>query len=249
MKAIILGAGYATRLYPLTKNFPKPLLKIGSTTIIDHIMEKIDRVKEIDKVYVVTNHNFYNHFSEWQQKANYSKEIVIVDDNTTSNENRLGAVKDLYYTVEKENIEDEVLVLAGDNLFDFELTDMVSFYRKKDGNVISTHKLPKIEDLRRTGVISLNEEGLVTEFEEKPVNPKSEYAVPPFYIYRMETITRHLKDYVNNPIYADKLDAPGNFIPYLIEKDKVYAYKFAGSRYDIGTIESYNLVKEMFENR
>ena len=165
MKAIILGAGYATRLYPLTKNFPKPLLKIGSTTIIDHIMEKIDRVKEIDKVYVVTNHNFYNHFSEWQQKANYSKEIVIVDDNTTSNENRLGAVKDLYYTVEKENIEDEVLVLAGDNLFDFELTDMVSFYRKKDGNVISTHKLPKIEDLRRTGVISLNEEVLVTEFE------------------------------------------------------------------------------------
>lgn len=249
MKAIILAAGYATRLYPLTKNFPKPLLKVGSVTIIDHIMEKIDKVEDVDTVYVVTNHNFYENFVEWQKDTKYTKKIVIIDDGTTSNENRLGAVKDMYYTVEKEKIDDEILVLAGDNLFDFELTDMVDFYKTKDGNVISTYRVSDREALKRTGVISINDDLLATDFEEKPQNPKSEYAVPPFYIYKKETVSQHLKEYVSNPEYANKLDAPGNFIPYLIQKDKVYAYQFKGLRYDIGTIESYNTVKEIFENR
>ena len=116
MKAIILAAGYATRLYPLTKDFPKPLLEVGGKAIMDHIMEKIERVSLIDGIYVVTNHRFYGHFVNWANHSGYAKPIKVIDDKTTSNEDRLGAIGDLQFVMEQEKLEDDLLVMAGDNL-------------------------------------------------------------------------------------------------------------------------------------
>lgn len=251
MKAIILAAGYATRLYPLTKDFPKPLLPVGKSVIIDYITEKIQAVDEVDEIFVVTNAHFYKHFLHWSSSTMCHKKITIVNDYTTSNENRLGAIRDLYYVIESQGIEDDVMVLAGDNLFEFQLTDMASFFFEKGQNVITTHELEYIEALKRTGVIQMDQDCRVTEFVEKPLYPASNLAVPPFYIFNKETVIKWIKKYIadvrnETKGFSPKLDAPGNLIPYLIENSCVYAYQFHGNRYDIGNLESYERVKEMF---
>lgn len=244
MKAIILAAGYATRLYPLTKDFPKPLLEVGEKTILDHIVTKIERVKGIDQIYVITNHRFYDIFLNWVHHAEYTKAIKIIDDQTTTNEDRLGAIADLQHAVEHEKLADELLVMAGDNLFDFEITAMVDFYQQTGTDIITTHEVNDLDRLRRTGVIQIDDHGKVIDFEEKPAFPKANLAVPPFYIYQKPTVIQLIKQYLdegNNP------DAPGHFIPWLIQRKPVHAYKFNGELYDIGTIESYQKVKDLFE--
>lgn len=243
MKAVILAAGYATRLYPLTKDRPKALLKVGGKTILEHILLKLGKVKEVAQVYIVTNQKFYKHFKEWTGSYNYDKDIKVINDKTTSNEDRLGAIADLYYVIEQEEINDDLIVMAGDNLFDFELSDFVAFQQALKADCISSHQLDDIAELKRTGVIEVDKNNKVFSFEEKPADPKSKLAVPPFYIYQKETLPL-IKEYLaegNNP------DAPGNFIPWLIMKKDVYAFQFQGDRYDIGTVASYERVKAIFE--
>lgn len=245
MKCIILAAGYATRLYPLTKDKPKPLLEVAGKPILEYIIDKVIKVRSIDTIFIITNERFYPSFRKWSEENKYPKNIQIVNDGTTLNENRLGAIADVQYIIEHCNVNDDLMVLAGDNLFSFELTDFVDFYYKIGSDCITTHELNDQERLRRTGVIVINEECKVTNFEEKPQQPKSNLAVPPFYIYQKETIPlikRYLDD-GNNP------DAPGNFIPWLIQHKDVYAFKFKGERYDIGTVESYYKVQELFKFR
>ena len=245
MKCIILAAGYATRLYPLTKNKPKPLLDVAGKPILEHILEKVWKVTDINEVFIVTNDRFYPCFIEWKKGYRFPGKIHIVNDGTTTNENRLGAIADLQYTVDKMGIDDEIMVLAGDNLFDFELYDFVEFYRRKAADCISVHEINDVERLKRTGVVEVDRKWKVVSFEEKPENPKTNLAVPPFYIYKKETlplISEYLKE-GNNP------DAPGNFIPWLIKKKDVYAFKFEGERYDIGTPESYETVIRLYENK
>ena len=245
MKCIILAAGYATRLYPLTKNKPKPLLDVAGKPILEHILEKVSKVTDINEVFIVTNDRFYPCFIEWKKGYRFPDKIHIVNDGTTTNENRLGAIADLQYTVDKMGIDDEIMVLAGDNLFDFELYDFVEFYRRKVADCISVHEINDVERLKRTGVVEVDRKWKVVSFEEKPENPKTNLAVPPFYIYKKETlplISEYLKE-GNNP------DAPGNFIPWLIKKKDVYAFKFEGERYDIGTPESYETVIRLYENK
>ncbi|MFA9559299.1 nucleotidyltransferase family protein [Evansella sp. AB-rgal1] len=242
MKCIILAAGYATRLYPLTKNTAKPLLKVAGKSILEHILEKVERVTAVDEVYIVTNEKFFNSFVDWVNEYEYSKNITVINDETTTNDNRLGAIADIQYVIDKAGIDDELMVLAGDNLFDFELTDFVSFYMEMGADSITTHEINEIEEIKRTGVIEVDEDGKVVSFEEKPQHPKSNLAVPPFYIYQKETLPL-IKQYIqegNNP------DAPGNFVPWLIQHKNVYAYKFEGQRYDIGTVESYERVQTLF---
>lgn len=262
MKAIILAAGYATRMYPLTKNFPKPLLPVGDATILDYIMEKIDEVDRINQVIIVTNHSFVTHFEKWKQeylnrsqicndsdqKTVLKNKITILDDGTTDNENRLGALKDLDFAVKSCEIKEDVLVLAGDNLFDFSLQKMVEFYEEKKENIIASHVLDDIDALRRTGVVSVNQDCLVTKFEEKPVHPESNLAVPPFYIYTPETIVHLLPEFLSMMNRQEKgsWDAPGNLIPYLVVHSHVYAWPFNVKRYDIGNLESYEKIKEMY---
>lgn len=243
MKAIILAAGYATRLYPLTKNKAKPLLEVGGKSILDHVMEKVERVKEIDHVYIVTNNKFAQSFTDWSVDYQGEKPIKVINDQTMSNDDRLGAIADMQYVIETEQIDEDIMVLAGDNLFEFELTDFVEFYQKMKTDCITVHELNDVEELKQTGVVSLDEAHRVTLFEEKPQEPKSNYAVPPFYIYQKDTLplVKQYLDEKHNP------DAPGNFVPWLITKKSVYAYQFEGLRYDIGTLDSFKKAQELFK--
>ena len=242
MKALILAAGYATRLYPLTKDKPKSLLEVGGKTILEHILIKIAKVATVDQVYIVTNHRFFEKFQTWVANYRFSKPITVLDDGTTDNENRLGAIADLQFAIGRERLDDDLLVLAGDNLFDFELSDLVAFFEQKRSDMITTYELGDLGQLRRTGVIEVNADYQVISFEEKPETPKSNLAVPPFYIYCRETLPL-IREYLRE---GQNSDAPGNFIPWLLQKRPVYAYKFHGRRYDIGTVESYREVCRIF---
>jgi len=242
MKAIVLAAGYATRLYPLTKNQPKPLLKIAGKSILDHIVEKMERVEAIDEIIIVTNDKFTDYFVQWKKLASYTKQVTIVNDGTTTNDNRLGAIGDIQYVIDTQQVADDLMVLAGDNLFDFELSDFVSYFFEKETGCITAYKEENEEQLKRAGVVDLSDTGQVLSFEEKPSHPKSNYCVPAFYLYKKESLPL-FKEYLkedNNP------DAPGHFIPYLITHRNVHAYLFEGKRYDIGTVDSYNMVNQLF---
>lgn len=245
MKCILLAAGYATRLYPLTKDKPKSLLEVGGITILEHILKKIEKVESIDYIYIVSNDRFYSQFIQWIDGYSSPKKIKVLNDFTTSNENRLGAIADIKFTIDKENIEDDILVMAGDNLFDFELKDFEEYYRKINHDCITVHELNNTDDLRRTGVAEVDQYSKVISFEEKPKEPKSKLAVPPFYIYKKSTLSLFDK-YISE---GNNADAPGSFVPWLIKHKDVYAYKFEGMRYDIGTLESYEAVKKLLNTR
>ena len=235
MQCVLLAAGYATRLYPLTENMPKALLKLGEKTILDMVVDKIEEVESVENIYIVTNEKFFTHFSMWSGNRKSSKKIKVINDHTTSNDNRLGAIGDLKYVIDLESIDDEILVMASDNIFDFSLNDFADMYREKKSDMICAHTIENKNDLHSMGVVELDENGKVLSFEEKPENPKSDLGVPPFYLYKKETlplIDTYLKE-GNNP------DAPGHFIPWLINKNDVYAYVFDAVRIDIGTPESY----------
>ena len=225
MKAIILAAGYATRLYPLTKNRPKPLLEIGGKPILQYLLEKIEPLELVDEVIIVTNDRFYHQFADWVAGFVYSKTIIVLNDGTTANENRLGAIADLCFALKERQLDEDLLVLAGDNLFDFALTDFVAYYQKVRADCITAHQLDDLEELRKTGVIETNGEGRVLSFAEKPMDPRSNLAVPPFYIYRRETIPL-LKEYLQA---GENPDTPGNFIPWLLKRKKVYYFMFEGA--------------------
>ena len=183
MKNIVIAAGYATRLGELTKNYPKPLLKIGSTTILGRMLDDIDPISDITEHIIVTNHKFIDIFMKWAAEQRYSKPITIVDDGTETNETRLGAVCDLLLAIDKLNIDDDILVVAADNLLFFSFKDFIQFAKEKQSSCIMCHEQPDIVKLRRTGVITVDDRMKVTEMEEKPEHPRSNLAVPPFYIY------------------------------------------------------------------
>ena len=242
MKCVLLAAGYATRLYPLTENRPKSLLPVGDGTILDFIVGKVEAVGRITEILIVSNHRFFSQFAEWRDGYSGRLRITLLDDGTTTNENRLGAIADLRFAVAAGELDEDLLVLAGDNLFDFSLVDFVDFFDQAGTDCISVHALADEAALRRTGVVELDGNGRVTGFEEKPACPKSQWAAPPFYLFRRESL----------PLFAQYLaggnnpDAPGHFIPWLIRQRTVYAWCFAGRRYDIGSLASYEEALRLF---
>jgi glucose-1-phosphate thymidylyltransferase len=229
-------------LYPLTANFPKPLLRIGSSTILGMILKKVRNVPEIDGVFLVTNDKFERFFVDYLRANPCGMNIRCINDGSRSNETRLGAIADLRLAITGCGIEEDCMVLAGDNIFDFPLEGFSRYFFNKGTDCITVHELDDLDALQRTGVAELSPESRVLGFEEKPRNPKSRYAVPPFYLYRKETLPL-IGEYIeagNNP------DAPGNFIPWLIRRKTVFAYSFVGMRYDIGTLESYEAACRLF---
>lgn len=246
MKAILLGAGYATRLYPLTKNKAKPLLEVAGKTITDHIVEKIVQVPEVDEIIIVTNDKFAHQFEEWVNQANYDMKFTVVNDGTLTNETRLGAIGDIQFVIDQLGIQDDLLILAGDNLFEFSLKEFVDFASEKSSDALAMYEEDNLTQLQRSGVAEIDlDSKLIKSFEEKPKEPKSNLSVPVFYVLKVSTIPL-IQAYLNegyNP------DAPGNFIPYLINNKDTYAYVFEGKRYDIGTLESYEKVQKIFENK
>ncbi len=244
MKSIVIAAGYATRLYPLTENFPKPLLQIGDSTILDRLLDDVDQIPEVKEHIVVTNHKFAHIFDQWAKARGESRDarderkpIRIIDDGTTTNEGRLGAVRDVLLAI--DNADDDLLVMAGDNLLDFSLKGFVEYFKEKQSSVIMCHEEPLIEKLQRTGVITVDDKMRVIEMEEKPREPKSHWAVPPFYIYAREDIPLIL-DCMN---HGCGMDAPGSLARYLVSVTTLHAWPMPGKRHDIGTMESYLEVK------
>ncbi|TVQ39074.1 MAG: nucleotidyltransferase family protein [Spirochaetaceae bacterium] len=243
MIAVVLAAGYATRLYPLTRDTPKPLLDVAGRTILDRILENVARVDGLDSVVVVSNARFYRQFRLWADGADYGVPLAVLSDGSTNNGNRLGALGDLQYAVRQSGIRDDALVVAGDNLFDFELAEFAAYFRDVDGDCIAVGRIDDPTQLRRTGVVEFDADGRVVSFEEKPARPRSSWGAPPLYIYRAATLQQPLDDYLRSGFSAD---APGAFIPWLIRRGTVYAYRFQGARYDIGTLESYRAVRNLF---
>lgn len=244
MKAIILAAGYATRLYPLTKNQPKPLIKVGNQTILDAIVEKMVAVEELDEIFIVTNDKFHFHFEEWAKEATYGIKLTVINDGTLSNEDRLGALGDIHFVIEQAKVEDDLMIAAGDNLFGFSLVDLVNFYKAHDGNAISIYKEDDLKQLIRGGTADIDENGKIIGFEEKPAQVNYPYAVPTFYIIQKEDLVL-FNDYQKE---GYNMDANGNFIPYLLDHSTVYGFVFNEYRYDIGTLESYEQVQKRFAN-
>ncbi|MBS3096402.1 nucleotidyltransferase family protein [Candidatus Woesearchaeota archaeon] len=230
--AIVLAAGYATRLYPLTENTPKPLLNIAGKPIIEHIIKKLEQINLINKIYVVTNDKFEQHFRKWLSNFNAEKPIEIINDRTKSNEGRLGALGDIHYTINLKNINSEIVVIAGDNIFEDSLADAVNFFKKRKSSVIVLHDVKDFELARNYGIVEVSS-NIVVNFEEKPTSPKSTLASTGIYLFPKKTISL-IKKYIaqgNNP------DKTGSFIEWLHKRDVVYSYITDKGWYDIGSVE------------
>ena len=217
MKNVVIAAGYATRLGELTKNFPKPLLKIGENTILGRMLDDIDKIPDIDEHIIISNHRFAPIFDKWKMEdGRWKKPITIVDDGT-------------------ETINDDLLVVAADNLLFFSFQEFVDFAKEKGTSCIMCHEQPSIEKLQRTGVVELDENHRVLGMEEKPQEPKSHWAVPPFYIYLKKDL-----DLVRHSVENGcGKDAPGNLAHYMVEHTTMHAWPMSAGRFDIGSLDTY----------
>ena len=184
MKCLILAAGYATRLYPLTENFPKPLLEVQGKTILDHLIEDIDTLGAVDEYVVISNHKFAHHFDAWAKDK--AQKITVVDDGTDSNETRLGAVRDIQFAIDTLGLDDDMLVIAGDNLLDFSLTNFITYAQTKGTSCIMRYFEANEQKLRKCGVVEIDGNDKILSMVEKPAEPKSNWCCPPFYYYTRE---------------------------------------------------------------
>ena len=240
MKCIILAAGYATRLYPLTENFPKPLLKVGEKAILDWLIDDIHTSGAVDEYVVVTNHKFAGHFRDWASGRDVP--VTAVDDGTDTNETRLGAVRDIQYAIERRDIRDDVLVIAGDNVLDFSLVPFIRFGQESGCSCIMCYMENDLAKQQRTAIITVDRENTITSYEEKPKVPKSNLAVPPFYFYRAGDVKRIPEALAVGCGY----DAPGSFAAWLSKQTPMKAWRMPGKRYDIGNLESYKAVQDTY---
>ncbi len=240
MICMILAAGYATRLYPLTKNFPKSLLKVQGKTILDHLTDDLEAGGMISEFVVISNHVFYHHFQEWADTKPYK--ITVIDDGTETNETRLGAVKDIEFALSTLNVKDDVFVIAGDNVLDFSLNRLLIYAKEKGTSAVMRYFEEDRKRLTKSGVLSVSGDRVVA-MEEKPEEPKSNWCCPPFYVYKKEDIAR-----VGEAIKEGcGVDAPGSFIAWLSQKTEVNAMEMPGKRFDIGNLESYERVQKEYQ--
>lgn len=244
MKCLILAAGYATRLYPLTENYPKPLLEVGKKTILDWLVDDLVETTDIDEFIVVSNHKFVQHFENWKNSKAKTRPyaITVIDDGTSTNETRLGAVRDIQLAIKTQNLSDDLLVMAGDNVLDFSLSSFVSFAKEKKTSCVMCHVENALKKQQRTAIITIDSNNLITSYEEKPEAPKGNLAVPPFYCYKAYDVTRIQEALDDGCGY----DAPGSFAAWLSKKTPMHAFMMPGKRYDIGDINSYAFVKRLF---
>lgn len=246
MKALVLAAGYATRLYPLTKEYPKPLLKLGTKPIIDYIIKKLDRVKEIDEIIVVTNSKFFSHFKKWSKKTKVSKKLSLVDDLTKSLEDKRGAIGDMDFAIKNRHIKEDLLVIGGDNLFDRDLKSFLAFAKEKNGNpVMGAYNIKNKANARKYGVLQMDNKNKVVDFQEKPARPKSTLVAMCLYFFPAEKLAL-VKEYLNRK--DKKYDATGLYIDWLRKRVAVYGFVFSGRWYDIGDHKFYNEAKKLFTN-
>lgn len=244
MKALILAAGYATRLYPLTKEFPKPLLEVGARPMIDYIIDKLEEVEGVDEIIVVTNSKFISKFRHWAESVKTHKRLSVVDDRTRSKEDRRGAIGDMHFAISKKRIKNDLLVIGGDNLFDGSLTDFIAFTRAHEGMpVIGAFDIGSRKKARQYGVLAVDRHNTIIDFTEKPPHPKSTLVAMCLYYFpkgRLGLLDKYLRS------RADKHDATGFYIDWLRRKITTKAYVFRGRWYDIGHHDFYREAKEKF---
>ncbi len=240
MKCLILAAGYATRLYPLTENFPKPLLPIGGKTILDWLLDDIETSGEVDEYIVISNHKYAHHFEDWAKTKPYK--ITVVDDGTTSNETRLGAVKDVQFAIDELGLDGEMLVIAGDNLLDFSLNEFIKYAKRKKTSCTMRYYEPSIEKLKKCGVVTVDKNDLIIKMTEKSPTPATNWCCSPFYYYTKEDICR-IKEGIESGCGTD---APGEYLIWLCSKVKIHSMEMPGKRYDIGDIKSYEQTKKEY---
>lgn len=241
MKCLILAAGYATRLYPLTENFPKPLLTVGEKTILDWLIDDIETTGEVDEYVVISNGKFAHHFEEWAAKK--SNKITVINDGTMTNETRLGAVIDVKFAIEKLNITDDVLIVAGDNVLDFSLAEFIGYARERGASCVLRYFEPDTKRLLKSGVVTVDENDKIIRMTEKSQSPETHWCTPPFYYYTSTDVAR-IDDAIADGCGTD---APGSYVAWLAQHSDVYAMEMRGKRYDIGNLESYEQVKRDYK--
>jgi glucose-1-phosphate thymidylyltransferase len=248
MKVVILAAGYATRLYPLTLTQPKPLLSVAGQPMIDYVLDNLAPIGGLDRIYVVTNAKFATHFQKWSDdyRARKSKlDFTVVNDGSTDDSNKLGAIGDLHLVLTREKVDDDVIVVAGDNLFSEKLSDFGRYCREKRAPVLAVYDVGDLEQIKKYNSITLDGDGRITFFEEKPKNPTSTLTGIALYFYPKSTIPK-IKQYIaegNNP------DQPGRLIQWLYPREPVYTWKVPGLWYDIGSKETLEEANQIFAKR
>ena len=259
MKAIILAAGYATRLYPLTKNFPKPLLEIGGKTILDYLVEQLRDIPDIDQVHLVSNSRFVHHFQDWltslgdrakqEDRAHRGLRITIHDDGTSSAEERIGAIRDIKVPIDNAGLDDDLLVIASDNILQWSLNDFVKTWKRNGAYHICVRHEADREDLKKRGNAILDDDDRLIDFIEKPADPKSNWVVPPIYLYPKASLSL-IDDYLNDDTFETegiRGDSPGQIIEWLYKRIPVYAHKIDGEILDIGNPESLAAARALME--
>jgi glucose-1-phosphate thymidylyltransferase len=248
MKVIILAAGYATRLYPLTLTQPKPLLPVAGKPMVDHVLDNLTSISGIDRVYIVTNAKFADHFQEWADDYRAKKKAIdftIVNDGSTDDTNKLGAIGDLYLVITREKVDDDIIVVAGDNLFSENLGDFGKFARHKNAPVLAVYDVGNLEEIRKYNAISMDQDGKITFFEEKPKQPKSTITGIALYYYPRATVPL-IKQYIaegNNP------DQPGRLVQWFYPRTPVYTWRVPGIWYDIGSKEALEEANRVFAKK
>jgi len=248
MKVVILAAGYATRLYPLTLTQPKPLLPVAGQPMIDYVLDNLAPIGGLDRIYVVTNAKFAGHFQKWSDEYRAKKarhDFTVVNDGSTDDSNKLGAIGDLHLVLTREKVDDDVIVVAGDNLFSEKLTDFGRYCREKNAPVLAVYDVGDLEQIKKYNSIGLDGGGRITFFEEKPKNPTSTLTGIALYFYPKATIPK-IKQYIaegNNP------DQPGRLIQWLYTREPVYTWKVPGLWYDIGSKETLEEADKIFARR
>ena len=238
MKCLVLTVEYSTYLYSLMEDFTKPLLEVKGKTILDWQVDDIDSSGLVDQYIIISNHKFVHHFEKWSKGK--KQNITVLDDGTSTNETRLGAVKDIQFAIDELKLDDDLLIIAGDNVLDFSLTVFIQYALQKKTSCIMRYYEPKLERLKKSGVVVVDDDGLVIGMKEKPEKPQSTWCCPPFYFFAKKDV----------PMVAKGIeagcgtDAPGSFIAWLYKKVSVYAMRMSGKRYDIGTLESYEQIKK-----
>ncbi|MFH1459255.1 MAG: nucleotidyltransferase family protein [Candidatus Omnitrophota bacterium] len=236
MKVLILAAGYATRMYPLTKHWPKPLLLVKEKPIISHIVDNIKCLKGLNEIIVISNDKFYQHFVDWAKQININTKISILNDLSTSEDNRLGAIGDIYFALENCVINDDLLIIGGDNLFSFDLKDFVKFSQeKKDGCSIGLYDIKDYSMVKNYGVVTINPLSKVIDFKEKPRKSASTLISMCIYYFSRKSF-KYIKEYV---MHKDSLDTSGDYIKWLAKKNIVWGVELKGTWYDIGDIISF----------
>jgi glucose-1-phosphate thymidylyltransferase len=245
MQVLILAAGYATRLYPLTLDKPKPLLPVAGKPMLEHVIDHLAPIQGIGDIFVVTNQKFVTHFTEWSEKYSREKKKLdfrIINDQSTSDADKLGAIGDIHLVITRENVKGDLIVVAGDNLFDSSLAPFVEYARSVKTSVLAVYDVGDLEQIKKYNSITLDKEGVITFFEEKPKNPTSTLTGIALYYFPAEVV-QMIKTYIaegNNP------DQPGRLIQWLYPRVPVHTWRVPGRWFDIGSKETLEEADRIF---